>query len=146
MSNFQNPIIRLAHVSDASELKNLNDMFNDNDDTTLDELETSLLENNHEIVVCAEIEKIIVGVCCIQIMRTMCFNWQYAYVTELFVQEEYRSRGIGTLLMNFAEHELLKKGIKKIFLLVGRPNIRAQKLYQSLGFIEMTEKMYMKEN
>jgi len=146
MDNFYTPIIRLAQASDALELKNLNDLFNDEDDTTLGELETSLQENNREIVVCAEIEATIVGVCCIQVMRTMCFNWQYAYITEIFVREEHRSRGIGTLLIKFSEQELLRMGIKKIFLLVGEPNVKAQKLYESLGFIEMTEKKYMKDN
>ena len=72
MNDFHHPTIRLAQVSDAVNLKNLNDVFNDNDDTTLGELETSLSENNYEIVVCAETGTMIVGVCCIQIMRTMC--------------------------------------------------------------------------
>jgi len=146
MDNLYTPIIRLAQASDAFELKNLNDLFNDEDDTTLDELETSLRENNQEIVVCAEIESMIIGVCCIQIMKTMCFNWQYAYITEIFIRKEHRNRGIGTLLIKFSEQILLKKGIKKIFLLVGEPNLKAQRLYESLGFIEMTEKKYMKNN
>ena len=146
MDNLYTPIIRLAQSSDAFELKNLNDLFNDEDDTTLDELETSLRENNQEIVVCAEIESMIIGVCCIQIMKTMCFNWQYAYITEIFIRKEHRNRGIGTLLIKFSEQILLKKGIKKIFLLVGEPNLKAQRLYESLGFIEMTEKKYMKNN
>ena len=138
--------IRLAQVSDASNLKNLNDVFNDNDDTTLNELEASLRENNQEIVVCAEIGAMIVGVCCVQIVRTMCFNWQYAYITELFVREECRNQGIGTLLIKFAEQELSKKGIKKVFLLVGEQNTRAQKLYLSLGFVDVNGRTYMKEN
>lgn len=48
--------------------------------------------------------------------------------------------------MKFAEQELTKLGIHKIFLLVGESNRNAQKLYKSLGFYELTEKMYMKEN
>lgn len=146
MENMHIPIIRLVQVADAAELKNLNDLFNDKDDTTLGELEMSLRENKHEIVVCADTGTIIAGVCCIQIMNTMCFNWQYAYITELFVRKEYRNKGIGTQMMKFAEQELIKLGVKKIFLLVQEQNKKAQKLYQSLGFYEMTEKMYMKEN
>jgi len=126
-------------------LKNLNDVFNDMDDTTLGELETSLRENKDELVVCADTGTTIAGVCCIQIMRTMCFNWQYAYITELFVREEYRSRGIGTLLMKFAEQELSKKGIKKIFLLVGDLYKKAPKLYLSLDFNDVEGRTYMKE-
>lgn len=145
MNDFHHPAIRLAQASDAGKLKDLNDVFNDNDDTTLGDLETSLRENKQEIVVCAETETMIVGVCCIQIVKTMCFNWQYAYITELFVREEYRNRGIGTLLMKFAEQELSKKEIKKMFLLVGELNTKAQKLYLSLGFNDVNGKTYMKD-
>jgi len=145
MNNIHHPTIRLAQVSDASKLKDLNDVFNDDDDTTLTELEASLRENNQEIVVCAEIGTMIVGVCCVQIVRTMCFNWQYANITEVFVREEYRNQGIGTSLMNFAEQELSKMGIKKTFLLVGEQNTKAQKLYLSLGFDDVKGKTYMKE-
>ena len=139
MEGYQHPIIRLAHVSDASKLKDLNDIFNDLDDTTLEELETSLRENKDEIIVCADIGTAIVGVCCIQIVRTMCFNWQYCFITELFVQKEYRNRGIGAALMKLAETESKKRGIKKAFLWTGESNKTARKLYKSLGFIEMTD-------
>ena len=139
MNDSQHPIIRLAQVSDASKLKDLNDVFNDLDDTTFEELETSLRENKDEIIVCADIGSAIVGVCCVQIVRTMCFNWQYCFITELFVQKEYRNRGIGASLMEYAEKELKERGIKKTFLWTGESNETARKLYKSLGFIEMTD-------
>ena len=71
MENYSQPIIRLAQVSDAKKLKDLNDLFNDKDDTTLNELETSLRENKNEIIVCADIGTAIVGVCCIPIIKTL---------------------------------------------------------------------------
>jgi len=146
MEEYHQPIIRLAQVSDANKLKDFNDLFNDKDDTTLNELETSLRENKDEIIVCADIGTAIVGVCCIPIIKTMCFNWEYCFITEIFVQKEYRNRGIGTLLMKYAEKEIAKRGIKKAFLWTGESNEKAQKLCMSFGFIEMTDtKMFMKE-
>ena len=146
MESFHQPIIRLAQVSDAKKLKDLNDLFNDKDDTTFNELETSLRENKDEIIVCADIGTAIVGVCCIPIIKTMCFNWKYGFITEIFVQKEYRNHGIGTLLMKFAEKEIAKRGLKKTFLWTGESNIKAQKLYMSFGYIEMIDtKMFMKE-
>ena len=105
----------MAHVSDAVKLKDLNDIFNEKDDTTLIELETSLRENKNEIIVCADGGTSIAGVCCISIINTMCFNWQYCFITELFVREEHRNRGIGKQLMKFAEDELKKEGLKRPF-------------------------------
>ena len=147
MEDYQQPIIRLAQVSDAKKLKDLNDIFNDEDDTTLNELETSLRENKDEIIICADIGTAIVGICCIPIIKTMCFNWQYGFITEIFVQKEYRNRGVGTQLMKFAEKEIAKRGLKKTFLWTGESNKKAQKLCMSFGYIEMTDtKMFMKEN
>jgi len=139
MESYHQPVIRLAQASDAKKLKNLNDLFNDKDDTTLNELEASLRENKNEIIVCADNGTSIVGICCISIISTMCFNWRYCFITELFVQEEYRGHGIGKALMKFAEEELTKIGIKKTFLWVGESNKKARKLYTSLGFVEMTD-------
>ena len=146
MESYQQPIIRVAQASDAHKLKALNDIFNDDDDTNLHELETSLRENKKEIIVCADIGTAIIGVCCVQIISTMCFNWQYCFITELFVQEEYRNRGIGAALMKFAEAEVKKIGIRKTFLWTGEANEAARKLYKSIGFIEMSDAvMCMKE-
>jgi ribosomal protein S18 acetylase RimI-like enzyme len=96
MNQNKNPIIRIAQKTDANKLKELNDIFNDEDDTTLSELEASLYENKQEVVVCAETGSLIVGICCVQLIKTMCFNWNYGLITELFVREEYRNIGIGT--------------------------------------------------
>ena len=146
MEDYPQPIIRLARVSDANKLKDFNDLFNDKDDTTLNELETSLRENKDEIIICADIGTAIVGLCCIPIIKTMCFNWQYGFITEIFVQKEYRNRGIGTSLMKFAEKEIAKRGLKKTFLWTGESNTKAQKLCMSFGYIEMTDtKMFMNE-
>jgi len=60
MESYHKPIIRLAQVSDANKLKDLNDLFNDKDDTPLNELETSLHANKNEIIVCADIGTAIV--------------------------------------------------------------------------------------
>ena len=147
MEIYHQPIIRLAQVSDAKKLKDFNDLFNDEDDTTLNELETSLRENKDEIIVCAEIGTSIVGVLCIPIIKTMCFNWQYCFLAEIFVKREYRNRGIGTLLMEFGENEIIKRGLKRAFTWSGESNENAHKLLKSFGYIEMTDtKMFMKKN
>lgn len=56
-----------------------------------------------------------------------------AWIEELFVEEEYRSKGIGKMFFSFIEKEFSGK-IRRIRLEVGEDNLGAVKLYQSLGF------------
>ena len=139
MEDYNQPIIRLAQVSDAKKLKDINDLFNGEDETTFNEVETSLRENKDEIIVCADIGTSFVGVCYISIIKTVGFNWQYCFITEIFVQKEHRNRGIGTLLMEFVQKELAKRSIRKAFLWTGVSHTTAQKLCMSFGYDEMIE-------
>lgn len=56
-----------------------------------------------------------------------------AWVEELFVEEKFRSRGIGKNFFDFLTNEFKGK-IKRIRLEVGNENEGAKKLYQNLGF------------
>ncbi len=56
-----------------------------------------------------------------------------AWIEELFVEEEYRSKGIGKEFFEFIENEFKGK-IRRIRLEVGEDNLGAIKLYKSLGF------------
>ncbi len=56
-----------------------------------------------------------------------------AWIEELFVEEEYRSKGIGKEFFKFIENEFKGK-IRRIRLEVGEDNLGAIKLYSSLGF------------
>lgn len=57
-----------------------------------------------------------------------------ALLDELYIAAGYRGRGIGTQVIELVEAEARKAGAKKLYLEVERPNKRAQKLYQRLGF------------
>ena len=56
-----------------------------------------------------------------------------AWIEELFVEEEYRSNGIGREFFEFLKKELSGK-IKRIRLEVGDENDGAKKLYENIGF------------
>ena len=56
-----------------------------------------------------------------------------AWIEELFVEEEFRSKGIGRNFFSFLADEL-KGEIKRIRLEVGDDNDGAKKLYKNLGF------------
>lgn len=56
-----------------------------------------------------------------------------AWIEELFVEEEFRSNGIGKKFFDFLKDEFKGK-IKRIRLEVGDENEGAKKLYQNIGF------------
>lgn len=55
-------------------------------------------------------------------------------LNDLFVQEEYRGQGIARQLLNEAKEYALLTRAKGIELSTSHLNIRAQKLYESLGY------------
>lgn len=56
-----------------------------------------------------------------------------AWIEELFVEEEFRSKGIGKAFFEFLKNELKGK-IKRIRLEVGDDNDGAKRLYKNIGF------------
>lgn len=56
-----------------------------------------------------------------------------AWIEELFVEEDFRSKGIGKEFFSFLADELKGK-IKRIRLEVGDDNEGAKKLYKNIGF------------
>ena len=56
-----------------------------------------------------------------------------AWIEELFVEEEFRSKGIGRSFFRFLADEFKGK-IKRIRLEVGDENDGAKKLYENIGF------------
>lgn len=64
-----------------------------------------------------------------------------AHLHHARVAEEFRGRGIGTVLVEEAEHEARKRGFKDMTIGVDEDNQQAIKLYERLGYREfMREK------
>jgi GNAT superfamily N-acetyltransferase len=60
---------------------------------------------------------------------------EYPDVSDLYVREELRGRGIGTALLHFAEAEAARRGYTRIGLAVNPTlNPRAHALYLRLGY------------
>ena len=57
-----------------------------------------------------------------------------AELTDLFVLEAYRRRGIGRLLVSAAETHAKARGAETLFLLTGMGNDRAQAFYRAVGY------------
>jgi len=62
------------------------------------------------------------------------FDGPQATITELFIADQYRSRGLGRKMVMVIEETCRQLSIGGLELQVERDNIRAQSLYKQLGF------------
>ena len=131
--------IRLADSTDAPELKKLNDLFNGDGNNTVEAIEESINGNGQEIVCVAADGNKLIGFCCAQILKSMCYSYKFAEITELYVIDEYRRRGIGRQLLCITENELSKRGVNHLHILTASNNSIAQTLYRSCGYGDTSE-------
>jgi len=90
------------------------------------------LSRDPDLFLVAEEDDRIVGV----IMGA--WDGRRGWLHHLAVAPAYQGRGIGTALLAEVERQLRAKGCLKVNLLVHRDNEGARRLYQSLGYEEMT--------
>ena len=67
------------------------------------------------------------------------------WLEELFILEEYRSRGLGREFFAAAEEYASANGFARIRLEVEEDNVRARSLYQRLGYEDLTYLQMVKE-
>ncbi|MGN0534929.1 MAG: GNAT family N-acetyltransferase [Eubacterium sp.] len=138
-------MIRLASFDDAEQLLVLNEQFNGKGETTLEEIKNSLSNNSQEIIVVAEEENLLVGFVCVQIKRSFCYSDVYAEITEVFVEEKFRRKGLASKMITFAENYCRENyKLHSFELLTGKENTPAQKLYRSIGYTEKSELLFGK--
>lgn len=147
----QGPLIRLADPDDAQELARLNRLFNGPPGAPIDMVRQSLRENTREIVIAAEKESHsmaasgLAGFICLQLKRSFCYEQPTAEVTEVFVEEASRRRGLAKAMLQFGEsYARVNFQADSISLLTGKDNLPAQTLYKSLGYLPEDEALFSK--
>ena len=73
----------------------------------------------------------------LRILDSFEFEKNSCYIASLAVLPEYRNRGIGASLLNYAEKDSKKKNFKSLSLHVLSRNANARKFYKKFGFIEI---------
>ena len=136
--------IRQAQTTDTDALFVLNEGFNGAGCTSKERLAESLRSNCGETVLVAETASGIVGFCCAQRLRSMCYHEDYVEITELFVREEFRRQGIAKALLSYAEGWFADRGVKSFQLFTGKDNAAAQSLYEAVDYKRSEERMYRK--
>ncbi len=136
--------IRLAAQGDAVMLMHLNRAFNEVDEVP-EETVVNRLINGSEIVAVAQDEGRLTGFCCAQVHHSFCYAAPCAEITEMFVEQGARRKGVGRALLAFMTAHLKDvHGVQEIHLLTGCENKAAKALYAALGFEEKNE-TYMRK-
>ncbi|WP_160559948.1 GNAT family N-acetyltransferase [Parablautia muri] len=138
-------MVRLATAKDAPQLELLNDEFN-GVGASRTYIEKSLLDNRQEIVVVDEEDGGIVGFICVQLKKSFCYDEYMPEITEVYVAQAYRKKGIASNMISFAETYVTSHyNAHEWGLLTGKDNKTAQAVYRKLGYREDGECHFSKK-
>ena len=128
-------MVRIATVQDAEQLEILNNEFNGEGETTLDNIKNFLANNKQEIVIVDEMNGELTGFVCVQLKKSFCYDDYMPEITEVYVKPQYRRNGIARAMITYAE-EYCKCNypLHKFELLTGVENDGAQSVYAKLGY------------
>jgi len=139
----ENIHIRWANTRDAEELLKLNDAFN-GVGTSIEEVIDSLAISN-ELIALAVIDDQAVGFACAQYFKSFCYRGLQGEITEMFIAEVARRRGLATLLIAFIEEELKARGVTSVKILTGHRNEMAIKTYEKSNYARKEEVLLQKK-
>ncbi|KOY17406.1 GNAT family N-acetyltransferase [Paenibacillus xylanivorans] len=135
--------IRWANATDAEELLKLNDAFN-GVGTSIEEVIDSLALSN-ELIALAVIDDQAVGFACAQYFKSFCYRGLQGEITEMYIAEAARRRGLATLLIAFIEEELRERGVTNVKILTGQRNEMAIKTYVKSNYARTEEVLLQKK-
>lgn len=75
-----------------------------------------------------------VGYCIVTYGFDLEFGGRHAWITDLYVRESHRGRGIGKQIFAFVDDVLRREHIDRIELVVEHDNTEARAFYEKLGF------------
>jgi len=126
--------IRPATDADAAELARLNGLFNGATLSPAEQAEHLHAAAGTERAVLAWVDGHAVGFACLRFARLITLARPYAEVTELFVEEAFRRRGIARALLADAEILAQSHGAPGVILFTGLKNESAQAFYRAVGY------------
>ena len=136
--------VRLATPKDAEVLSKLNQEFNGGNGRASHEIIESM-EKGSELIAVAELDGRVVGFGCAQSFESFCYKELQGEITELYVEEASRRKGIAVSLISYLEEKLRKLGVCRVKVLTGRNNEIAIKTYKHCNYIEDDELLFKKK-
>jgi ribosomal protein S18 acetylase RimI-like enzyme len=83
------------------------------------------------------------------VVLTLGFSFEYrgrdGYIDELYLDGQFRGRGIGRKTMEFVEEEARKLDVNAIHLEATRGNMAAIELYRRVGFVDHERRLMTKK-
>ena len=136
--------VRTAQPADLDSLVSLLAMlFSIEQDFVFDELRQRrglalMLENERGCVLVAEVEGQVVGMCTGQLLVSTAEGGLSLLVEDVVVQEQWRGRGVGRLLVGAISDWARVNKVSRLQLLADRSNVPALDFYRIMGW-HMTE-------
>lgn len=134
--------VRRAYIHDAEDLARLNEVFN-GVVMTPEEVRDSLLRSN-ELVAIALLNGHTVGFACAQYFESFCYHEKHGYLTEMFIEDSARGRGLATMLMAHIEEELRSRGVSEVSVLTGSDNEIAIRAYEKFQYVRQADAVLQK--
>jgi ribosomal protein S18 acetylase RimI-like enzyme len=109
------------------------------------ELQNRIDDPNYRLSV-IELDEELVGYCLSYISKKPYFFklGKFGFIGDLFVEEGYRRRGYGRLLVDDALNFFKRKRVEQVELLVASENVNTIKFWQRLGYTGLLQWMYKK--
>jgi ribosomal protein S18 acetylase RimI-like enzyme len=128
--------ISIATIDDAPAIAKLNLLFNEVDESA--ENIAARMDDPAcvETVILAKVADEVVGFALVCVVPSVLYSTPHAELTELYVMEEFRQRGIASDLIAFAEKVAVQKGARSILVQTGDDNEPALALYKKFGYEE----------
>ena len=130
--------IRLAEQRDSKRFSELNRRFNG----CAGRLEEH--DERTEKVIVAEVDEELVGFACVHIIRSVCSDSPSAELTEFFVDEASRRRGVGAALVSEAERISWESRCSELVLRTRASNHEARALFEHCGYEKAQHATYRK--
>ena len=102
----------------------------------------SIAPHSQSRLVVAELDGCLLGLALLNIGISLKIGTRYLWLNELYVDHNYRNKGIGKKLLLYIIHWAEQEDIKAIELETGVNNSVTKHIYQSLGFYEIVSKRY----
>ncbi|MBU5672122.1 GNAT family N-acetyltransferase [Paenibacillus brevis] len=135
--------VRIAVQEDIPSLIELNYLFN-GVQRSIEEVEKDFI-NSRETIVVALMEEQVVGFACGQIYKSFCYTDYQAEITEMYIQEYARRKGLAVRMIALLEEKLKNSGVNNIKILTGLKNIKAIKTYEKAGYNSEKDLVFAKD-
>lgn len=126
--------VRPAGLDDASEIARLNGLFNGSTEPPEAYLPRLADPERVDTPLLAWVEGKAAGIANLRLARQVFYPEPYAELSELFVEEAYRRRGIGRALILHAEELARQAGATEMVILTGFENFPAREFYRGLRY------------